>query len=49
MPCGCRSTRFLLIARAGRLARTEGRQVPRLTDNPANEAVYSRVAHALVA
>jgi hypothetical protein len=44
-----RTLRFLLIARAGRLARIDGRQVLRLTQNPATEALYDRVAHALVA
>ena len=42
-----RTLRFLLIARAGRLARIDGRQVLRLTQNPATEALYGRVAHAL--
>jgi Transposase DDE domain group 1 len=44
-----RTLRFLLIARAGRLARIDGHQVLRLTQNPATEALYDRVAHALVA
>jgi hypothetical protein len=44
-----RTLRFLLIARAGRLARIDGRQVLCLTQNPATEALYDRVAHALVA
>jgi Transposase DDE domain group 1 len=44
-----RTLRFLLIARAGRLARIDGRQALRLTQNPATEALYDRVAHALVA
>jgi Transposase DDE domain group 1 len=42
-----RTLRFLLIARAGRLARIDGRQILRLTQNPATEALYSRVAHVL--
>ena len=42
-----RTLRFLLIARAGRLARIDGRQALRLTHNPATEALYDRVAHAL--
>jgi hypothetical protein len=42
-----RTLRFLLIARAGRLAHIDGRQVLRLTQNPATEALYDRVAHAL--
>jgi hypothetical protein len=44
-----RTLRFLLIARAGRLARLDGRQVLRLTQNPATRALYDRVAHALAA
>jgi Transposase DDE domain group 1 len=44
-----RTLRFLLIARAGRLARIDGRQVLRLTRNPATEALYRRVSHALAA
>jgi hypothetical protein len=44
-----RTLRFLLIARAGRLARIDGRPTLRLTQNPATEALYDRVAHALVA
>ena len=44
-----RTLRFLLIARAGRLARIGGRQVLRLTWNPATQALYDRVAHALAA
>jgi hypothetical protein len=42
-----RTLRFLLIARAGRLACIDGRHVLRLTQNPATEALYTRVAHAL--
>lgn len=44
-----RTLRFLLIARAGRLARIGGRQVLRLTWNPATQTLYDRVAHALAA
>ncbi len=44
-----RTLRFLLIARAGRLGRIAGRQVLRMTRNPATEALYDRVAHALAA
>ncbi len=44
-----RMLRFLLSARAGRLARIGGRQVLRLTWNPATQALYDRVAHALAA
>jgi hypothetical protein len=42
-----RTLRFLLIARAGRLARIGGRQVLRLTYNPATQTLYERVTHAL--
>jgi hypothetical protein len=42
-----RTLRFLLIARAGRLARIDGHRVLRLTQNAATEALYDRVAHAL--
>jgi hypothetical protein len=42
-----RTLRFLLIARAGRLTRIGGRNVLRLAQNPAAEALYSRVQHAL--
>jgi hypothetical protein len=42
-----RTLRFLLIARAGRLARIDGRQVLRLSENPATEGLYGRVVHAL--
>jgi hypothetical protein len=44
-----RTLRFLLISRAGRLARLNGRQVLRLTENPATQTLYDRVAHALAA
>ncbi|MGH7364221.1 MAG: IS1380 family transposase [Candidatus Methylomirabilaceae bacterium] len=44
-----RTLRFLFINRAGRLARIGGRQVLRMTKNPATEAFYARVAHALAA
>lgn len=44
-----RTVRFLLIARAGRIARIRGRQVLRLTDNPAIKDLYERVEHALAA
>ena len=44
-----RTLRFLLIARAGRLARIAGRQVLRSSWNPATEALYERATHALVA
>lgn len=42
-----RTLRFLLIARAGRLACISGRQVLRITWNPATQALFDRVAHAL--
>jgi hypothetical protein len=42
-----RTLRFLLIARAGRVARIDGRQVLRLTTNPATESLYVPVALAL--
>src|SRR6266508_404623 len=44
-----RTLRFLLIARAGRLTRIGGRNVLRLAQNPATEALYTRVEHALAA
>lgn len=42
-----RTLRFLLIARAGRLTRIGGRQVLRLAQNPATQALYARLEHAL--
>ena len=42
-----RTLRFLLITRAGRLTRIGGRNLLRLAQNPATEALYSRVEHAL--
>jgi hypothetical protein len=42
-----RTLRFLLIARAGRLTRLAGRNVLRLTHNPATEVLYDRIAHRL--
>jgi hypothetical protein len=44
-----RTLRFLLITRAGRLTRIGGRNVLRLAQNPATEALYSRIQHALAA
>jgi len=44
-----RTLRFWLTARAGRLARIGGRQVLHLSWNPATEALYHRVTHALAA
>jgi len=41
--------RFLVIHRAGRLARIGGRQVLRMTWNPATQALYDLVAHRLPA
>jgi hypothetical protein len=38
-----------LLARAGRLARIDGRQILRLTQNPATEALYDQAVDALVA
>jgi hypothetical protein len=42
-----RTLRFLLITRAGRLTCIGGRNILRLSQNPATEALYSRVEHAL--
>jgi hypothetical protein len=44
-----RTLRFLVIARAGRLTRLGGRNVLRLTKNPATETLYERIAHRLAA
>ena len=44
-----RTLRFLLIARAGRLTRIDGRNVLRLAANPATEQLYAKVTHALAA
>ena len=44
-----RTLRFVLIARAGRLTRIGGRNVLRLTQNPAIEQLYAKVSHALIA
>jgi hypothetical protein len=44
-----RTLRFLLIARAGRLSRLDGRNVLRLTKNPATETLYGQIAHRLAA
>jgi len=44
-----RTLRFLLIARAGRLTRVDGRNVLRLAANLATEQLYAKVAHALAA
>ncbi len=42
-----RTLRLLVIARAGRLTRLAGRNVLRLTQNPATEVLYERIAHRL--
>src|SRR6266403_674808 len=42
-----RTLRFTLVARAGRLARIGGRQVLRLTFNPATAALYTRLGQRL--
>ena len=44
-----RTLRFLVVARAGRLARIHGRQVLRLAANPATEALYARISQRLAA
>jgi hypothetical protein len=44
-----RTLRFLLIARAGRVTRLGGRNVLRLTKNPATETLYGHIAHRLAA
>src|SRR5881409_3122015 len=44
-----RTLRFLVIARAGRLTRIGGRNVLRLTENQATEALYTGIEHALAA
>src|SRR2546425_48091 len=44
-----RTLRFLLITRAGRLTRIDGRNVLRLAANPATEQLYAKVTHALAA
>jgi hypothetical protein len=40
-----RILRFLLINRAGRLSRINDRQV--LSENPATQALYTQILHAL--
>jgi hypothetical protein len=44
-----RTLRFLLITRAGRLTRIGGRQVLRLSENPATETLYGRIVQRLAA
>ena len=41
-----RTLRFLVIARAGRVARIGGRNVLRLGKNPATQLLYRRIDHA---
>ena len=44
-----RTLRFLVVARAGRLARIGGRHVLRLAHNPATEALYASIDDRLAA
>lgn len=44
-----KTLRFLLIARAGRLARIGGRRILRLSANPATQQLYERAIHAIAA
>jgi Transposase DDE domain group 1 len=44
-----RTLRFLVITRAGRLARIGGRHVLRLSHNPATETLYATLDHRLAA
>lgn len=44
-----RTLRFLLIAHAGRLCRSDGRQALRLSTNAATRRLYEDVSHALAA
>lgn len=44
-----RTLRFLLVARAGRLTRINGRQVLRLAANPAAERLYTQITARLAA
>jgi hypothetical protein len=44
-----RTFRFLVIVRAGRLTRIDGRNVLRLARNPAVQQLYDRLQHALAA
>jgi hypothetical protein len=41
-----RTRRFLVIARAGRVARIGGRNVLRLGTNPSTQLLYRRIDHA---
>jgi hypothetical protein len=42
-----RTLRFLLINRAGRLSRINDHRVLRLSENPATQLLYTKIAHAL--
>ncbi|WP_447975360.1 IS1380 family transposase [Nitrospira sp. Kam-Ns4a] len=44
-----RTLRFRLINRAGRLTRSDNRNVLRITENPATEALYTKISQALMA
>src|SRR2546426_7735737 len=44
-----RTLRFLLVTRAGRLTRMGGRHVPRMSHNPATEALYASIHRRLAA
>jgi len=44
-----RTVRFVVIARAGRLTRIDGRNVLRLAQNPGVQQLYERLQHALAA
>jgi hypothetical protein len=44
-----RTLRFLFIARAGRLTRISGRNVLRLSHNPATKQLYDKLTAALAA
>jgi hypothetical protein len=44
-----RTLRFLLVVRAGRLARIHGRLVLRLTANPPTETLYAQITQRLAA
>ena len=44
-----RTVRFVVIARAGRLTRIDGRNVLRLAENPGIQQLYARLQEALAA
>ncbi len=44
-----RTLRFLLFNRGGRLTRIHSRQVLRMSENPATEALYTQISQALMA